>query len=99
MKRVLFAAAIAAPLLMSACVVGVAPGLPVTVELGTEPYYYQDGYYYYYHNDRWSYSQRKTGPWRDLPRDRYPREVRRRGNDQGGDRRNQDRGRYRDRRD
>ncbi len=98
MKRMLLVALVAAPLL-SACVV--APGLPVVVELGSEPYYYQDGYYYYYHDDRWSYSHGKTGPWRDLPRDRYPREVRRRGgDDQGGERRrDEDRDRYRDHRD
>src|SRR5512143_3159371 len=86
----LYVALLAAPLL-TACVVtpadygpgyAVAPALPLIVELGADPYYYHGGYYYYYINNRWSYSNAKTGPWRDLPRDRYPREVRHRG---GGD--------------
>jgi hypothetical protein len=74
-----------AALLLSACVVApagrghdyaVAPALPLVVELGVEPYYHHSGYYYYYHKNRWSYARDKRGPWRDLPRDRYPREVR-----------------------
>jgi len=99
MNRMLFAVLVAAPLL-TACVVG-PPGLPGVVELGTDPYYYHGGYYYYYHNDNWSYSHQKTGPWRELPRDRYPREVRRRGQDgKGGNRdRGGDRNQNRDRRD
>ena len=84
MYRMLYVAILTAPLL-TACVVAptgrgseyvVAPALPLIVELGAEPYYYHSGYYYYYHNDLWSYSNARTGPWRDLPRDRYPREVR-----------------------
>lgn len=87
--------------LLSACVVEpahrgpgyvVAPALPVIVELGVEPYYFHGGYYYYYHDKRWSYSNARTGPWRDLPRDRYPREIRykdRRGGDHD-DRRDHD---------
>lgn len=100
MHRMHYAALLAA-LLLSACVVApagpdyvVAPALPLTVELGAEPYYYQSGFYYYYNNNRWSYSHERTGPWRDLPRDRYPRETRFRGHDGRGDR---DRGRDRDR--
>lgn len=80
--------------LLSSCVVVpahrdaelvVAPALPVVVELGVEPYYYFSGYYYYYHNDRWSYSNARSGPWMDLPRNRYPREIRFRGHDEGRD--------------
>jgi hypothetical protein len=57
----------------------VVPALPVTVEVDDDQYYYQDGYYYHYNGSAWFYSDRKGGQWRDLPRDRYPREVRRRG--------------------
>jgi hypothetical protein len=101
MFRKLSVALLVAPLL-TACVVApaprgpayvVAPALPLIVELGMEPYYFHSGFYYYYHNDRWSYSNARTGPWRDLPRDRYPREVRYR--DHGGDR-DRDRGDDRD---
>jgi hypothetical protein len=56
----------------------VVPALPLIVELGTEPYYYQQGYHYYYNNQRWSYSQSRTGPWMDLPQSHYPKEIRRR---------------------
>ena len=73
-------------LMLTACVVApapdgyggvvVAPALPVVVELGVEPYFYQSGYYYYYNNERWSYSHERAGPWRDLPRSHYPREIR-----------------------
>lgn len=75
-------------IVLSACVVGpaydgsgvvVAPALPLIVELGVEPYYYHGGYHYFYGNDRWSYSHSRSGPWMDLPRSHYPREVRRRG--------------------
>lgn len=93
MSRTLYAALFAA-LLLTACYVGpeprrgygyvVAPALPVIVEIGVEPYYYHSGYYYYYHDRNWSYSHSKAGPWRDLPRDRYPREVRHRDG-RGGD--------------
>lgn len=63
----------------------IAPALPVVVELGVEPYYYYSGYYYYYHNDRWSYANNRSGPWLDLPPNRYPKEIRYRGhgNDRG----------------
>jgi hypothetical protein len=90
-------------LLLAACVVApahhhgtglvVAPALPLIVELGAEPYYYQGGYHYHYNNDRWSYSNSRLGPWMDLPRSHYPKEIRfrdgadRRGRDQGHDRR------------
>lgn len=82
-------------ILLSACVVVpahrgpelvVAPALPVVVELGVEPYYFYSGYYYYYQNNRWSYSNTRSGPWMDLPRNRYPQEVRFRNRDDGRDR-------------
>ena len=57
----------------------VAPALPLVVALGVEPYYYRSGFYYYYHDNRWSYARAKHGPWRDLPRDLYPGEVRHQG--------------------
>jgi hypothetical protein len=83
-----------AALLLSACVVTpayepgvvVAPALPLVVELGVEPYYYHGGYYYYYHNRSWSYSHARSGPWRALPRDRYPREIRYKDRGRGRDR-------------
>lgn len=76
-----------AALLLSGCIVApperdydvvVAPPLPVTVEFDAYPYYHYGGFYYYYHdNDRvWRYSRYRHGPWRELPRDRYPREIR-----------------------
>jgi hypothetical protein len=62
------------------------PPLPPVVELDVEPYYVQGGYYYFYRNDGWSYSNSRSGPWVELPRDRYPKEVRFKGrvNDRGG---------------
>lgn len=58
--------------------IAIAPPLPVAVEL-VDPYYVYGGYHYYYHGDRWYYSPSRDGHWRDLPRDRYPREVRFKG--------------------
>ena len=87
-----------AALLLTACMVVparhgpglvVAPALPLIVELGVEPYYFQHDYFYYYNNNRWSYSNSRSGPWVDLPRDRYPREIRYR--DRHDDRRDGDR--------
>jgi hypothetical protein len=60
------------------------PPLPPVVVLDAEPYYVHEGYYYYYRNDGWAYSHARNGPWVDLPRDHYPREVRYR--DGGGGR-------------
>jgi hypothetical protein len=100
MHRTLYAALLAA-LLLPACYVApahrhdyvVAPALPVVVELGVTPYYHGGFYYNYHHRDhRWTYSRDRAGPWKDLPRDRYPREVRYRDYD-GRDR---DRDRDRD---
>lgn len=92
-------------LLLTACVVApghrgsgviLAPALPLVVELGVEPYYYYGGYHYYYNRDRWSYSNTRSGPWVDLPRSHYPREVRIRGGGDGWgrDQRYDRRGRY-----
>ena len=98
MYRMLIVAPVTA-LVLAACVVApahhgsglvVAPALPLIVELGAEPYYFQGGYHYYYHNDRWSYSNSRSGPWMDLPRSHYPREIRRRD---GADGRSRDQGR------
>lgn len=98
MDKMLIVAPLTA-LLLTACVVApvpydsglvVAPALPLVVELGAEPYYYQGGYHYYYNNERWSYSHSRSGPWIDLPRSHYPKEIRRRG---GADGRGRDQGR------
>lgn len=94
MYRMLIIAPLMA-LLLTACVVApahhgsglvVAPALPLIVELGPEPYYYQSGFYYYYSNDRWSYSNSRSGPWTDLPRSHYPKEIRHRNRDDRRDR-------------
>jgi hypothetical protein len=93
-------------LLLSACIVTpeervvVAPALPVIVELDAEPYYYQHGYYYYYDHHYWSYSRSRSGPWLELPRSHYPKEIRYRGRGDGRDRdRDRDRDYDRDHRD
>src|SRR4030042_7000830 len=92
MKRI-FLAVLLIAFMLSACVVVpgrrahgvvVVPPLPSIVVLESEPYYYHGGYHYYYQNDRWSYSSSRSGPWVELPRDRYPKEVRFKG--RGGDR-------------
>ena len=59
------------------------PPLPVVVELDAGNHYYQNGYYYYHRGDVWQYSKYRHGPWRHLPRDRYPREVRYKNHDHG----------------
>lgn len=55
------------------------PALPAIVVLETEPYYQSGGYFYFYQNNSWSYSNSRSGPWVELPRDRYPKEVRFKG--------------------
>jgi len=86
MKRILLASIFSALMCVS-CVatvgphgasVSIAPPLPIYVEL-SDPYYFYSGYYYHYDNTRWLYSRSKGGPWINLPRDRYPKEVRFRG--------------------
>ncbi|HOP40178.1 MAG TPA: hypothetical protein PLI53_03970 [Geobacteraceae bacterium] len=52
----------------------VAP-LPVVVELGADRHYYHDGYYYFYQNNNWRYSRSQNGPWADLPRSHWPKEI------------------------
>jgi len=62
----------------------IAPILPPVVVLEDEPYYYQNGYHYHYQNNVWYYSTDRKGPWKSLPKDRYPKEVR--GKHREGDR-------------
>ena len=57
----------------------IVPALPTIVVLEEEPYYYHGGYHYHYRDDRWFYSSARSGPWVELPRDRYPKEVRFKG--------------------
>lgn len=101
MNRMLYVVLLTASLL-TACVVVpehrvvVAPALPLVVELGVEPYYYYSGYHYYFRNNRWSYATERSGPWAELPRDRYPREVRYKGRGDDHDH-DHDRGRGDDR--
>lgn len=92
--------AAAAALLLSACVVqpprrsgavsvgvGVTvPALPAVIELGPDPYYQSGGYIYHYSNERWLYATSRSGPWVELPRSHYPREIRYRGRDRDRDR-------------
>jgi len=80
----------------------VVPALPSVVVLEEEPYYYQSGYHYHYQNNIWFYSSSRSGPWVELPRDRYPKEVRfkGRGNERGrGDERGRGEKRGHDERD
>lgn len=94
MHRMLVVPLLAAALLPACYVVPthrgdyvVAPALPPIVEIDVEPYYYKGHYYYYHQRDRsWSYSRARTGPWMELPRDRYPREIRYKERDRGRDR-------------
>lgn len=84
---------LAATFLLGACAVGtgyygeavIVPALPTIVVLEEEPYYYHGGYHYHYRGDHWYYSRSRGGPWVDLPRDRYPKEVRfkHKGKDRG----------------
>lgn len=79
----------------------IAPLLPTIVVLEAEPYYFYSDFYYHYDNNRWYYSKSKRGPWADLPRNRYPQEVRFKGRDgkhDRDDREHDDRGRENQRR-
>ena len=78
-------AVLSALFLFAGCAVGtgyrgsdvvVVPALPSVVVFDTEPYYYHSGYHYHYQGNRWYYSNSRSGPWTELPRDRYPKEVR-----------------------
>jgi len=86
MKNLVLVALFAA-FMLSACVVAPGPPgyegvevspLPPVVELGVDPYYFYNGYYYYYHDESWSYSNSRNGPWLNLPRSHWPKEVRHR---------------------
>jgi len=90
MKKLSLALLLAA-LLCAACImtagphgagIAIAPPLPIVVELN-DPYYEHGGYHYYHNNDQWYYSQSRGGPWVNLPRDRYPKEVRYKGQGHG----------------
>jgi hypothetical protein len=93
-KRKVAAAALYVSLALAGCVytpgpeyqgqAEVVPPLPAVVELGDEPYYYHNGYHYYYHQDRWEYSRDRRGPWKPLPRESWPREMRYRGHEEQG---------------
>ena len=92
--------------LLAACVaavgphgaqVAIAPPLPAVVEL-VNPYYVHAGYDYHYYGQRWYYAPSKGGRWIVLPRDRYPKEVRFKGEKRDqyrGDRQNHHDDRYR----
>ena len=91
MKRILLAVLFGVFLFVG-CVVGpgrhgsavvVVPALPSIVVIEEEPYYYHGGYHYHYQNDRWFYSNARSGPWSELPRDRYPKEVKFKGKGRG----------------
>jgi hypothetical protein len=56
-----------------------APPLPAVVEMDSGPYYYYRDYHYRYDHDRWHYARHREGPWKELPRSHWPREVRRSG--------------------
>ncbi len=60
----------------------VAPPLPATIYLDAGPYYFQGGFYYYYHNNRWDYGKSRGGPWYELPRSHWPREIRHNSRDE-----------------
>lgn len=61
----------------------VAPPLPSVVVLDVDPYYYYSGYVYVYQNNNWRYSKSKGGPWAELPRSHWPKEIRHKGRDDG----------------
>jgi len=95
MRRMLLVGLLAVSL--AGCVVGhdrrgsglvVVPALPPVVVLEAEPYYQHSGYVYHYRNDRWFYSRSRSGTWLELPRDRYPKEVKfkDKGRDRGDER-------------
>ena len=82
MKRI-FPAVLVAAFLVTGCAVRsgyhgeavIVPALPTVVVLEDEPYYYHSGYHYHYQNNVWFYSSSRGGPWKELPRDRWPKEV------------------------
>jgi len=76
-------------LMLSGCFIAHRPGggmevvpiLPVIVEVDMDSHYEYNGYHYFYANDRWYYSNIRNGRRRELPRSRWPREIRRRDAD------------------
>lgn len=100
MKKTSFLSLILLLLLMACAVVPggrrgglvVVPLLPPVVELDVEPYYFHGGFHYHYTNGSWLYATSRSGPWTDLPRDHYPKEVRykNKGGGQGGGGRDKD---------
>ena len=98
MKSLVFVALFAA-FTLTACLVSPGPSgyegavispLPVIVELDADRYYYRDGYYYYYQNNNWRYSRSRGGPWTELPRSHWPKEIKYRGKDDDRDRHRDD---------
>ncbi|MDO8282581.1 MAG: hypothetical protein Q7U10_08185 [Thermodesulfovibrionia bacterium] len=82
---IMFAACVLVPAGRQDSGMVIVPRLPELVILVDEPYYYHSGYYYYYQNNRWFYSHAKSGPWMDLPRGHYPKEVKYKGRDNDKD--------------
>ena len=91
MKKTVIVALISA-FLVTGCAVGfmgghhgrsmvIVPALPETVELDADQYYSQNGYYYRYQGNVWVYSESREGPWSQLPRSHYPKQVRYKGQD------------------
>ncbi len=60
----------------------VSPLPPVYVVPDRHIYFYGSFYYYHWQNG-WYWSRREQGPWHELPRDRWPSRMERRG-DEGG---------------
>lgn len=104
--KIFFVVVLLVLLPLTACVITPGPPgsggitvtpLPAVIELGDDPYYYQNGYYYFFNNNEWRYSQSRNGPWSDLPRSYWPKEIRHKKRDRDGDRqRDYDRDRQRD---
>jgi hypothetical protein len=91
MKRII-PLSIFAAFTLTACIVTPGPygsvtvsPLPAIVELDADPYYYQSGYYYNYQNNYWRYSKSRSGPWTDLPKSHWPKEVRHKNRGDGRD--------------
>lgn len=60
------------------------PALPSVVLLDLDQILFHGGFYYFYQGDRWYYSESRGGRRRELPRDRYPREIQYRNRDNRG---------------
>lgn len=90
MKRFIFTLVLVEFILMGCILPGrhgpviIPPPLPPIVVLEGEPYYSHNGYQYYYHHERWYYSKSRGGPWEDLPRSHYPKEIRFKERDRDG---------------